>query len=882
MDEVAGEPGIRPPETDRYAALSAPLPPDEEARLHSLYCSGLLDTEADARFDTFTRLAARLLDVPIALFTLVDRYRQWFKSAQGFRQGDGTPRSIAFCAHALLQPGQPLIVEDATRDPRFAANPLVTGSEAIRFYAGIPVLDYEGRPMGTLCVLDRQPRRLSQAQLDTLRDLAFGLGAVFRMEQAAASWQETQENQRWATTLAPQAPWTADPEGSILEVGPGLLAWLGQPAEALRGRGWLRWVPPAEREAAEAAFGRAMASGEPLDSEFPLQGADGALRWMRSRAAPRRDAAGRILRWYGTIEDVHERRLAEASAAEMRDRLDTVLESTTDRVAFLDLDWRVTYLNGPLLRVPAYRAALGRVVWEALPELQNSELQRQLLRGRALGQAARFDWYSPRQGRWFEVHAFPTPQGTSLFLRDISEQRRLEQERAEAQQRLLHQALHDGLTGLPNRAFLRQRCRAPDAEGGGHGAWLYLGLEEFRIAAGTLGPATGEALLRQVAQRLREGGAPGEVVAYLGGEDFALLLPGPVEGEAAEQRAEAVLRAIAQPFFVEGSVAVLGLSIGIALAPRHGGGADALLQAASIAMHRAREEGRGGIRRFTSVMLQRMEQRQRLRQDLREAMLRSEFSLVYQPLIDLPSRRVAGFEALMRWQHPRCGAVSPAEFIPVAEESGLIVAMGAWALRSACATAASWPEAMRVAVNLSPAQFRSPGLVETVQKALWQSGLAPGRLKLEITESVLLQDSEANLAVLHALRDLGVMVVLDDFGTGYASLSYLQRFPFHKLKIDQVFVRRLIERDDSQKIVTSILGLARALGIGTTAEGVESQEQLDWLTRQGCGQVQGFLLGRPMPPGAIEAYLQRYAAERAEALARLEGAADAAPPVAAD
>ncbi|EFH11482.1 putative bifunctional diguanylate cyclase/phosphodiesterase, partial [Teichococcus cervicalis] len=390
------------------------------------------------------------------------------------------------------------------------------------------------------------------------------------------------------------------------------------------------------------------------------------------------------------------------------------------------------------------------------------------------------------------------------------------------------------------------------------------------------GPAAGDALLRQAAQRLAEGGMAGELLAHLGGEDFALLLPGPVTAEAAERRAELALRAIAQPFFVEGSVAMLGLSIGIALSPRHGAGADALLQAASIAMQRAREEGRGGIRPFHPGMLQRLEQRQRLRQDLRAALQRGEFSLAYQPLIDLPSGRVGGFEALMRWQHPRCGAVSPAEFIPVAEESGLIVAMGAWALRTACATAAGWPEGMRVAVNLSPAQFRSPGLVETVRQALDGAGLAPGRLKLEITESVLLQDSAANLAMLHALRDLGVMVVLDDFGTGYASLSYLQRFPFHKLKIDQLFVRRLIERDDSRKIVTSILGLARALGIGTTAEGVESQEQLDWLAREGCGQVQGFLLGRPMPPEAVAGYLRRHAAEQAVAPDRAAALAPAA------
>lgn len=388
MNEFAGTPQPRPGAAGTAGEAVSPLPPlppEEEARLHSLYCSGLLDTGADARFDTFTRLASRLLDMPIALFTLVDRYRQWFKSAQGFRQGDGTPRSIAFCAHALLRPGAPLVVEDATLDPRFAGNPLVLGAEAIRFYAGIPVLDYEGRPMGTLCVLDRRPRRLTPAELETLRDLAFGLGAVFRMEQAAASWQESQENQHWAATLAPQAPWTADPQGNLLEVGPGLLAWLGRSAEALRGRLWLHSVPPEQRAATAAAFDAAIAGGTPLDIEFPLCGADDAQRWMRCRAAPRRDTAGRILRWYGTIEDVHERRQAEAAAGELRARLETVLESTTDRVALLDRDGRVTYLNGPLLRVPAYRAALGQVLWAALPELQGSALQRQLLGVHASG-----------------------------------------------------------------------------------------------------------------------------------------------------------------------------------------------------------------------------------------------------------------------------------------------------------------------------------------------------------------------------------------------------------------------------------------------------------------------------------------------------------------
>ena len=814
----------------------------------------LLDTPPDPRFDTPIRLAARLFDVPIALVSLMDSERQWFKAAVGFPQGGGTRRSDAFCAYTILDPTQPLIVKDALEDERFAANPLVTGPEGIRFYAGVPVLDAEGQALGSLCILDTRPRHLSPEQIETLIDLASGVSTILQMEQAAAAQRESEEHHRWAVALSPQTQWVANAAGHILEVGPQLLQQLGATLAEVSGHGWMRDVPLEEHAFVEEAWRHSLQTGERLDLEFHFNMTDGSRRWVRSRAAPRRNDAGEIIRWYGTIEDIDDRKQAEIAVEEVRQRLQWVLDSTSDYVAFFDHQWRATYLNCHLRRIEGYSKLPGRVLWEVLPDLVGTEVETGLRQAQESGLPVALERYSPRLGGWVNVHAYPTAQGVSLFMRDISEQHRLNEQ-------LLHQARHDPLTGLPNRTFLQdtlhKRLEAHVAGGVGT-VLLRLRLNNFRAATDTFGPALGETLMRCVAERLTRFVAAGCFVACLDGPEFAVLPSRGPEARTPELLANQLLDILERPYILSDSTVRLRLSIGIASTPDDAQSADKLLQAAEIAMSRARRDGGQGCQRFSAGLLKGLEDRHQLLLDLREAVADGQLSLAYQPLIDLPQNRIAGFEALMRWTHPERGIVSPAEFIPVAEQGGLMMELGAFALRQACEDAKRWHEPVRVAVNLSPIQFRDPDLVATIARTLKEAGIPPSRLKLEITETVLLDDSDANLKTLHKLRALGVLIVLDDFGTGYSSLGYLQRFPFHKLKIDQSFVRPLVQRPDCQAIVRSILDLARALEIGTTAEGVETPEQLQWLSREGCGQVQGYLLGRPMPAGKVNEFLHEF------------------------
>ena len=317
--------------------------------------------------------------------------------------------------------------------------------------------------------------------------------------------------------------------------------------------------------------------------------------------------------------------------------------------------------------------------------------------------------------------------------------------------------------------------------------------------------------------------------------------------------AQAVIDALSEPYdIIDGQQAVIGVSIGISVGPGDGSSPDKLLRNADLALYRAKSDGRGTFRFFEPVMDLQMQTRRIMEQDLRKALPAGEFELHYQPVVNLASKEISGFEALIRWNHPSKGLISPADFIPLAEEIGFIVPMGEWVIRQACATAARWPDDLHVAVNISAIQFRSPGLMQVIVSALAASGLAPTRLEVEITESVLLHNKEATLAVLHQLRALGIRIAMDDFGTGYSSLTYLQSFPFDKIKIDRSFVKNITENSSSLNIVRAVAALANGMGMTATAEGVETAEQLHSIASEGCTEMQGFLFSRPLPAAEIE------------------------------
>ena len=424
----------------------------------------------------------------------------------------------------------------------------------------------------------------------------------------------------------------------------------------------------------------------------------------------------------------------------------------------------------------------------------------------------------------------------------------------ERERRITHLAFNDVLTGLANRSMFHSHVDLLLGRSGSGDtlALLCLDLDHFKTVNDTMGHGVGDQLLVALAERLRET-APDCFVARLGGDEFVVVQPLTAGRQSIDRLAQALVDALARPLELEGQTVIPSTSIGIALAPDDGTDVATLLRNADLALYRAKAEGRGTFSYFEESLNVRAQERRQVENDLRGAIERGEFELHFQPLFDLEKARIGSFEALIRWNHPTRGLVSPLDFIPIAEDTGLIVPIGAWAMREACRHAVSWPEHVRVAVNVSSVQFHRSGLSETVLSALASSGLAPDRLEMEITESIFLEGSEATLALLHSLRSLGIRIALDDFGTGYSSLSYLQSFPFDKIKIDRSFIQALLTRPGASAVVRAITDLARALGMETTAEGVEESSQLEELQAHGCSSVQGFLLSRPIRAGEIAA-----------------------------
>ena len=538
------------------------------------------------------------------------------------------------------------------------------------------------------------------------------------------------------------------------------------------------------------------------------------------------------------------------------ERLSAVLESTSDSVVVIDRDWRLVYFNKHAREIIAQPDVLkiGVCLWDLFPNAVHSDEGAHYREAIATGRPVSFEIFIDDRRMWLGIEAYPTSDGLSIFFRDISEQRRTREE-------MRHMAQHDSLTGLANRSLFNGRL-AEAVAGEGNVAVLLLDLDHFKEVNDSLGHPVGDAVLEGTADRLRSCVREGDTVARLGGDEFAVIVTGFADIAEVRRLARRIIEAANRPHEVAGETALVGGSAGIAVSGSRD--PERLLKEADIALYVAKGEARGGFRFFEPAMETGLNERQALRGDLRLGLERNEFELHYQPIVDLKRGRIACFEALLRWRHPRHGMVSPDLFIPLAEETGLILAIGEWALHSACTEAARWPEDISVAINLSTRQFRDNNLVDIISHALDQTGLSPRRLELEITESVLLKDSRANLITLRRLRENGIRIALDDFGTGYSSLGYLQRFPFSKIKIDRSFTSGLPKSEQSQAIVRSVIGLGRSLGMRVTAEGVETAAQLDWV-RSGCDEAQGYFLSRPVPADRVPELIEGLVLDGGEA-----------------
>jgi diguanylate cyclase (GGDEF)-like protein len=559
----------------------------------------------------------------------------------------------------------------------------------------------------------------------------------------------------------------------------------------------------------------------------------------------------------------HARVAAEAQAMHAA-RFEIALTNMSQGLCMFDKEHRLIVCNPRYAQMYSLPAQLARpgVAWRDILEHRIERFgYRNLdfdgfvtqLHAIELARTAETVTHELGDGRTILVRHQPMPEGGWVATHeDITERRH-------ADERLSHMARHDALTGLPNRILLQERLdqavgRLAEGE---QFAVLCLDLDHFKEANDTLGHPVGDALLRDFATRLQTTLGVGDTVARVGGDEFAIVQVAIASADEAADLARRVLAVVTRPYEIAGHPIDIGASVGIACAPRDGGDGALLLRKADIALYRAKSEGRRDFRFFEAAMDDELQSRRLLAIALREAVEKESFEVFYQPLVDARNRTIQSFEALARWRHPERGLVSPAEFIPLAEETGLIVPLGAWVLRTACRQAALWPADVGVSVNVSVHQFKAANLVGTVAAALAESGIAGHRLELEITESVLLIESARTLEILHELRGMGVKIAMDDFGTGYSSLSYLRSFPFDKIKVDQSFVRNLDQRD-AQEIVRAICSLGQTLGITTTAEGVETEAQLAGVIETGCIEVQGYLFSRPVPACDLADLLERY------------------------
>ena len=575
-----------------------------------------------------------------------------------------------------------------------------------------------------------------------------------------------------------------------------------------------------------------------------------------------------------TFEDISQKIAGELALAASESKLQAALTNMSQGLLMLDSDAKLVLFN------PHFAEIFGLPLAQIRPGMTTPELMALAFAASGVGDANPEATLAQQEkvlrdpaggtylqrltdGRSIAASFQPMPDGGIVVtFEDITE-------KLLAEEKIRHLAHYDALTNLPNRvAFYDQMDTIMKhlhrAESIGV---LSLDLDHFKAVNDTLGHPIGDRLLREAAQRMQNCLRDGDIVARLGGDEFAILQV-PVKRPAdVTALATRLIEGVGAPYDFDDRKVVVGVSIGIALAPSDGDEPDALIKNADLALYRAKADGGGVYRFFEAEMDARMQARRVIELDLRRAISNGgEFELLYQPIVDVKTGKIASCEALIRWHHPERGLVMPQEFIPVAEATGLIVQLGEWVLQQACAEAARWPNDIAVAVNLSPAQFKSKNLVPAVINVLAASGLPASRLELEITELVLLEESDGAFAILHQLHDLGIRIAMDDFGTGYSSLGYLRRFPFSTIKIDQSFIRDLPGKEDSLAIVRAVVGLSSSLGIKTIAEGVETEEQLASITSEGCTESQGFLFSKPRRGTEVRQMLgEQAAAARAAA-----------------
>lgn len=679
---------------------------------------------------------------------------------------------------------------------------------------------------------------------------------------AESALRESEASIRSIFDSSPDCISMLDLSGNTLLMNKAARRMIGLDVSELANREALETIFPEGRLRKLSAMFDVVRAGGTSRLEVDAIDAEGVHRWLDVIGAPVLDASGMPIRMVSIWRDISEAKaarndavVAQRQAEHAAMRLSAVLENTMDCVLVVDHAWRITYMNENARRfLKLGEEAMNARLWDLFPAEVESLFGDYFRQAIAGNKAVSFEEFVPATQVWLEVHASPTEDGLSIFFRDTTARRQAEQERVQAQSQVSHMARHDVLTGLPNRLAFREtleRHLNDAAEHGSLAAVLTLDLDGFKAVNDAYGHPTGDMLLQKVAQRLRLGLAGDEhTLARLGADEFAIGCYGLPHPDAAIEVARRLMGILLAPFDLEGNKVSIGASVGVAMAPEDGSTVDEIKRASAVALHRAKAAGGRSLQRYAKSVDAHLQTRQALKLSMREALAQGEFEVHFQALVSLASNRCTTFEALVRWRHPERGMISPADFIPIAEQTGLIVELGEWVLGEACREAATWPDGIGVAVNLSPVQFGAGNLIEVIRNALDASALSPSRLQLEITESVLLGSDDKNLRTLQQIRQLGVKIAMDDFGTGYSSLGYLRSFPFDKIKVDRSFIADLPDRK-SLAIMRAVAGIGKSLGIATTVEGVETEAQLQIIRQEGFDEAQGYLFARPVPASQV-------------------------------
>ncbi len=851
---------------------------DEKARLEKIEYLGIQHSKRSDYLDAVVRLAADLFSCPISLVSIIGEHEQWNTATYGIDL-QSIPRNESFCSHAMTH-GNLMVVEDTTADARFSANPFVVGPPHIRFYAGYPIRLTDGHLLGTVCIKDVRTRTFSDQERERfslLGQIVEGLIHTFENKAEARDAQQFGRSQMLAahrqSDLFEQIAAVSGVGGWELSLDDMKLIWTEQTKrihevdddyvptlEAAIG-----FYAPEARPILEKAISHAIENGEDWDLELPFITARKNRRWVHA-AGKAAYVDGTPVRLFGAFRDITDRkhdelklRESERLAREAKEELAVTLANMHEGVCVFDEHgdlrlWNRRYIEifdkpaGEVEKGMSFRRILRNEIRRGSVNVRESEVTNRLNEHLAAGTTTSFN-YRLGSGRSINATYAPMPGGGWVATySDVTD-------KVEASRRIEHAANHDTLTGLANRSLLNaslEEAIATSKNRGSHIGLMLIDIDWFKPINDSFGHIIGDELLKAVAGRIRKCAGRSSLVARQGGDEFAILFKrSDTNRKRLESVAADIIRKVSRPFQLEGLSIEVTASIGIAMMEDTEDTTETLVSKADSALYKMKESGRGSYRFFDDEIAEEQTRKKQGLLALHTAVKDKDFELHYQPIVDLSDYSRVGYEALIRLDRGTDVVMRPDEFIPLAEDFGLIHEIGKWVIETGLREAATWPERLGIALNVSPRQFGYGVVVNQIDKLLTELDMDPDRIDIEIIETTLLHASPNTIQELHALDEMGVNIVLDDFGTGFSSMTYVQQFPFDKIKIDRTFVHR-VETDRQASIIASMIAaLANNLGKRSTAEGIENENQAALLRTAGYRYGQGFLFGKPMPAHKI-------------------------------